>query len=160
EATGFCPDLWRAAGYLCGEADPGARLPHSAGQGPTAAGAPQEEGRAHPGNDAAVTGGALFVFRKLHMRSLSAVGLVLWACSSSFATSEQSPGLEKVRVAKDGKSFVLAPSGKAFVPWGFNYDHDTQGRLLEDYWEGEWDAVERHFAQMKKLGANAVRIHL
>jgi len=65
-----------------------------------------------------------------------------------------------VQVSKDKQSFVLAPTAKAFIPWGFNYDHDDQGRLLEDYWDKEWDKVEAHFAQMKKLGANVVRIHL
>ena len=65
-----------------------------------------------------------------------------------------------VQVAKDKKSFILDPSDKPFTPWGFNYDHDTEGRLIEDYWEKEWDKVEAHFAQMKKLGANVVRIPL
>ncbi len=65
-----------------------------------------------------------------------------------------------VRVADDGKSFVLAGSGARFVPWGFNYDHDPQGRLLEDYWHQEWDTVVEDFREMKRLGANLVRIHL
>jgi hypothetical protein len=65
-----------------------------------------------------------------------------------------------VQVAKDKKSFILDPSDKPFTPWGFNYDHDTEGRLIEDYWDKEWDKVEVHFGQMKKLGANVVRIHL
>jgi hypothetical protein len=65
-----------------------------------------------------------------------------------------------VQVAKDKKGFVFEPSGKPFIPWGFNYDHDDKGRLIEDYWEAEWDKVETHFAQMKKLGANVVRVHL
>ena len=65
-----------------------------------------------------------------------------------------------VQVADDKKGFILAPSGDSFVPWGFNYDHDSKGRLLEDYWESEWPAVEAHFDQMKKLGANVIRIHL
>jgi hypothetical protein len=65
-----------------------------------------------------------------------------------------------VQVAKDKKSFTLDPSGKPFTPWGFNYDHDNEGRLIEGYWEKEWDKVEAHFCQMKKLGANVVRIHL
>jgi len=68
--------------------------------------------------------------------------------------------MPRVAVSKDEKGFVLEPSGKPFVPWGFNYDHDDSGRLLEDYWESEWATVEVHFAQMKKLGANVVRIHL
>ena len=46
------------------------------------------------------------------------------------------------------------------TPWGFNYDHDTEGRLIEDYWESEWAKVETHFSQMKKRGANVIRIHL
>src|SRR5262249_10184065 len=65
-----------------------------------------------------------------------------------------------VAVAKDKKGFVLDPSGVAFVGWGFNYDHDDKGRLIEDYWEDEWPTVEAHFGQMKKLGANVVRVHL
>jgi hypothetical protein len=65
-----------------------------------------------------------------------------------------------VAVAKDKKGFILDPSGRPFVPWGLNYDHDDKGRLLEDYWDEEWPAVEAHFGQMKKLGANVVRVHL
>ena len=58
------------------------------------------------------------------------------------------------------EGFTLDPSGKPFIPWGFNYDHDDRGRLIEDYWDDEWPTVEAHFGQMKKLGANVVRIHL
>jgi hypothetical protein len=68
--------------------------------------------------------------------------------------------MERVRVGKDGKSFVLAKSGRNFVVWGLNYDHDHAGRLIEDYWEAELPGVERHFVQMKVLGANVVRVHL
>jgi hypothetical protein len=67
---------------------------------------------------------------------------------------------ETIRVAKDQRSFVLEPSGKRFVPWGFNYDHDDAGRLLEDYWLDEWDAVAGDFREMRALGANVVRVHL
>src|SRR5262245_3473738 len=63
-------------------------------------------------------------------------------------------------VSRDKKGFILDPSGRPFVPWGFNYDHDAKGRLIEDYWEDEWPTVEAHFGQMKKLGANVVRVHL
>jgi hypothetical protein len=83
--------------------------------------------------------------------------LVLCGSSSSQALAVEMPW---IAVSTDKKCFVLEPSGKPFTPWGFNYDHDDQGRLIEDYWEKEWDKVETHFAQMKKLGANVVRIHL
>lgn len=68
--------------------------------------------------------------------------------------------METVRVAPDKKGFVLEPSGRAFVPWGFNYDHDEKGRLIEDYWDTEWAKVEADFREMHDLGANVVRVHL
>jgi hypothetical protein len=33
-------------------------------------------------------------------------------------------------------------------------------RLLEEYWESEWQTVVEDFQEMKQLGANVVRIHL
>jgi hypothetical protein len=79
---------------------------------------------------------------------------------ASLSAPVQADDMPFVAVAKDKKSFVLESSGKPFTPWGFNYDRDHGGRLLEDYWETEWATVEAHFGQMKKLGANVVRIHL
>jgi hypothetical protein len=88
----------------------------------------------------------------------STYAVVICVCAAlSQARVEEMPW---VQVTRDGKSFCLEPSGKPFTPWGFNYDHDTQGRLIEDYWDKEWDKVQAHFGQMKKLGANVVRIHL
>lgn len=65
-----------------------------------------------------------------------------------------------VQAAGDNRGFVLSDSAKPFVPWGFNYDHDENGRLLEDYWDEEWPKVEEDFQEMKQLGANVVRVHL
>lgn len=65
-----------------------------------------------------------------------------------------------VQVADDKQGFVAADSGKLFVPWGFNYDHDETSRLLEDYWDTEWPTVEEDFQEMKQIGANVARIHL
>ncbi len=67
-------------------------------------------------------------------------------------------GLERVRVAADGKGFVLAGSGKPFTPWGLNYGN--AGRLIEDFWDTDWATVARDFRDMKALGANVVRVHL
>ncbi|MGQ9503558.1 MAG: cellulase family glycosylhydrolase [Thermogutta sp.] len=81
----------------------------------------------------------------------------------SFANGKEvflSTSLERVKVSADGRGFELTPSGRPFVPWGFNYDHDAQGNLLEDYWHSEWDRVVSDFREMKALGANVVRIHL
>lgn len=77
--------------------------------------------------------------------------------ASSTPTSSK---LERVRVSDDGRGFTLADSGRPFVPWGFNYDHDESGRLIEDYWHSEWPKVEADFREMRDLGANVVRVHL
>lgn len=68
--------------------------------------------------------------------------------------------LEFVQVSEDDASFVLEGSGRKFVPWGFNYDHDGPGRLIEDYWDDEWPMIVEDFQEMKELGATVVRIHL
>ncbi len=68
---------------------------------------------------------------------------LLTACT----TTRHEAQFEHVRISADGRAFVLQPSGHAFTPWGFNYDHDETGRLLEDYWDAEWPKVEEDFAR-------------
>ncbi len=87
----------------------------------------------------------------------SIVSVICGLLFSSHATAAEMP---RIRVSDDKSGFVLAPGGKKFVPWGVNYDHDPKGRLIEDYWDDEWATVEADFREMKKLGANVVRIHL
>ncbi len=93
-------------------------------------------------------------FRIFH----SAVALLasLFAAVSSCAADD----LERVRVSDDGRRFVLADSAEPFVVWGVNYDHDADGRLIEDYWETEWQTIVDDFQEIKSLNANVVRIHL
>jgi hypothetical protein len=97
--------------------------------------------------------------RQLHQRftlsSLASVLLILGGAALTRAAE-----MPWVRVSDDKKGFVLDPPGRPFVPWGFNYDHDPDGRLIEDYWDDEWPRVEADFRQMKKLGGNVVRVHL
>lgn len=68
--------------------------------------------------------------------------------------------MESLRISADGRGFITVDSGQPFHPWGFNYDRDFKSRLLEDYWNAEWATVARDFTEMKRLGANTVRIHL
>ncbi|MEZ5301719.1 MAG: cellulase family glycosylhydrolase [Verrucomicrobiales bacterium] len=68
--------------------------------------------------------------------------------------------LPRIRPSSDGAHFAEAGSGARFTAWGVNYDHDEEGRLLEDYWIGEWETVAADFREIKALGANVVRIHL
>lgn len=66
--------------------------------------------------------------------------------------------MERIRVADDHRGFVFADSGKPFVPWGFNYGN--AGRLMEDFWETDWQTLVDDLAEMKALGGNVTRIHL
>ncbi|MBN1125556.1 MAG: cellulase family glycosylhydrolase [Sedimentisphaerales bacterium] len=96
--------------------------------------------------------------------------LIIWIFTSSFSGAEtpeqavyNAPGESAkgfIRLSNDQKDFLIQNDDRSFVPWGFNYDHDEHGRLLEDYWETEWNKVEEDFREMKELGANVVRIHL
>lgn len=91
-------------------------------------------------------------------RTIPALLLVL---VSGFAAGDSSAaGLSRVRVSDDRRGFVSVDTGEPFVPWGFNYDHDDDGRLIEDYWETEWDTLAEDFREMHALGANVVRVHL
>jgi len=68
--------------------------------------------------------------------------------------------LDWIRPSPEGTHFVLTGSSEPIVMWGVNYDHDGEGRLLEDYWQNEWETVVEDFREIKALRANVVRIHL
>ena len=63
-----------------------------------------------------------------------------------------------IRTSTDKTHFVCDGTDNSFVPWGFNYDHDDAGRLLEYYWADDWAKVTNDFREMKSLGANVVRV--
>jgi hypothetical protein len=71
---------------------------------------------------------------------------------------QASPAIERVVVSRDHHGFALVPSGRAFHPWGLNYGH--HGRLIEDFWDDQWDTLALDLKKMKSLGANVVRVHL
>jgi hypothetical protein len=66
--------------------------------------------------------------------------------------------LERIIVAPDGRGFITATSRRPFHPWGFNYGN--AGRLIEDFWDTDWQTLVDDFGKMKGLGANMVRVHL
>lgn len=89
---------------------------------------------------------------------LSLVATTLAFCVPQLVLAQRA-GLKWIKVSKDEKGFVDA-DGNKFIPWGFNYDHDEKGALLEDYWGKDWERVAADFQEMQQLGANVVRIHL
>lgn len=97
------------------------------------------------------------------MRILSVFKLALitvYLTSSLYAEKAVADQVELIHVSSDRRSFQLFPSGNPFIPWGFNYDHDEKGRLIEEYWVTEWSKVVEDFKEMRSLGANVVRVHL
>jgi hypothetical protein len=83
-----------------------------------------------------------------------AVVICGWLASLATCFAE----LPRVLVASGASGFVLEGSGARFTPWGFNYGRPD--KLLEDFWEADWEGVEADFREMKELGANVVRVHL
>ena len=108
----------------------------------------------------------------LDLFSRIALVLLLVACAAANSGAQVRPvtgpagqrmtngPMDLIRVSKAGKNFHFSNSGMTFVPWGFNYDHDRTNRLLESYWNEEWNSVVSDFEEMKAMGANTVRIHL
>jgi hypothetical protein len=95
----------------------------------------------------------------MKLRALACFGLFVIGALVSLAETARSAEMPWIKVSADKTGFVT-DSGKRFVPWGVNYDHDDRGRLLEDYWTAEWPLVEQHFAAIRDLKCNVVRIHL
>lgn len=104
-----------------------------------------------------------FLPRKLTVIG-TVVGLLLCGAIPSWtanvSTGKGPPALPDIRPSADKSHFVRADTGERFVIWGFNYDRDDSGRLLEDYWADEWEAVVQDFREMKAMKANVVRVHL
>lgn len=67
--------------------------------------------------------------------------------------------MQSIIINKAKNCFEERVSGRGFHPIGFNYDHDENYRLIEDYWLDEWDKVLDDLDQMKALGANTIRVH-
>jgi hypothetical protein len=95
-----------------------------------------------------------------HRHRCPCIGRPVVTCVPPPMTLIPAPRMEWVRVSDDRNGFVFFPSGRHFRPWGVNYDHDPSGRLVEDYWVDEWPTVEADFGEIKRLGANLVRVHL
>jgi Cellulase (glycosyl hydrolase family 5) len=81
---------------------------------------------------------------------------LLAGCASPRVTTTNH--MERIVVARDSHGFITAESKQPFLPWGFNYGN--HGRLMEDFWNTDWQTFADDFRKMKALGANVVRVHL
>lgn len=78
--------------------------------------------------------------------------------SSAPASTTASSRLERIIVDPSRRGFITADSKVPFHPWGVNYGN--AGRLMEDFWQTNWDTVADDFRKVHALGANVVRVHL
>src|SRR5437868_2447431 len=39
-------------------------------------------------------------------------------------------------------------------------NYGNAGRLMEDFWDKDWESVAKDFRDLKAMGANVVRVHL
>lgn len=97
------------------------------------------------------------------MGSIARVGAVgMIACMAGFCScvtnNEGGQGMERIALSDDGKGFVFAASRRTFRPWGVNYGNE--GRLMEDFWERDWETLAEDFREIRELGGNVVRVHL
>jgi hypothetical protein len=96
-------------------------------------------------------------FRRQWWLMVSLLAMAAGGCWSP-ARRDSHPKMQAIKLAEDGRSFILAHSKSPFVPWGHNYGNG--GRLMEDFWEDEWQTLAEDFREMRALGANVVRVHL
>lgn len=76
----------------------------------------------------------------------------------SAAQFSPASSMARIALAADGKGFIHASSKTAFHPWGVNYGN--RGRLIEDFWDTEWQTLVDDFRKIKQIGGNIVRVHL
>jgi hypothetical protein len=69
------------------------------------------------------------------------------------------PRLPKVKVAKDGRTFVTE-DGKPFVPFGVNYYRPGTGWAPQVWKRFDAEATRKDLARMKEMGVNCIRIFL
>jgi hypothetical protein len=79
--------------------------------------------------------------------------------AANFALVAQTAPLPKIRIAKDGRTFVTE-TGQPFVPLGVNYYRPDTGWAPQVWKKFDAEATRKDFARMKELGVNCIRIFL
>jgi Cellulase (glycosyl hydrolase family 5) len=93
-----------------------------------------------------------------HMVRILAILLALGLSACRGQVLTRKPTMEWIAIGTNQHGFDCVPSGRQFHPWGNNYGN--KGRLIEDFWASEPQTIERDFQEMKRMGANVIRVHL
>jgi len=98
-----------------------------------------------------------------HIRLLlglaSLLGFLAIDVRSASLTTNNTQKLPKIRVARDGRTFVTE-QGKPFVPFGVSYYRPGTGWAPQVWKEFDPEATRKDFLRMKELGVNCARIFL
>jgi hypothetical protein len=104
--------------------------------------------------------------RSARLAALSAwVGIALLGLGAAATravaqtTPAQPPGLPKIRLPADGRTFAVE-NGRPFVPLGVTYYRPGTGWAPQVWKKFDADATRQDFARMKELGVNCVRVFL
>src|SRR5215468_7518812 len=89
----------------------------------------------------------------------SLLGFISIAAPGAPVAANNAQKLPKVRVARDGRTFVTE-RGKSFVPFGVNYYRPGTGWAPQVWKEFDAEATRKDFLRMKGFGVNCVRIFL
>lgn len=94
------------------------------------------------------------------MKTLIRLAVIMLAAVLSSCATGRDGGrkMDGVVLSADGKGFMLAQSKRQFRPWGVNYGNE--GRLMEDFWDRDWETLAQDFREIRELGGNVVRVHL
>lgn len=95
----------------------------------------------------------------ISIHTLPAISLRCLILVILFANWANGQSIQRIRTSDDRQHFVIGNPAWPHKVWGVNYDHDRQGRLLDEYWEQSWPSVESDFSEIRELGANCVRVH-
>src|SRR5438034_10791297 len=87
------------------------------------------------------------------------IGAAIGSDSLTAAVGTTAQRLPKVRVARDGRTFITE-TGKPFVPFGVTYYRPGTGWAPQIWKQFDPEATRKDFARMKQLGVNCLRVFL
>ena len=89
-----------------------------------------------------------------------AVPVVLIVVECFAACAAETPDMELIVLAADGRSFIERESGQTFIPFGTNYYDPNTGWAPKIWRRFDPEKVQRHFRVMSEMGVNCARVFL
>ena len=84
--------------------------------------------------------------------------LIVVGCFAACAA--ETPDMELIVLAPDGRNFIERESGRTFIPFGTNYYDPNTGWAPKIWRQFDPEKVQRHFSVMSGMGVNCARVFL